>query len=276
MRRTVVLERSWKQREEEDQGAMSREVATQHLDAATWRELLAAPDAHDALLEHMRQGCEVCDAFLASQVDDLDGAVDRALLGLSRGQDEQDEAAPLDEVGWQRLRRRLPGRSGGVRRLVGLAAAVSLAIGAGTLLGLPSTPSWDGTKGGSSGPALEVAAAVQKRGDSFVRLDDGARLTRDAVLVFQATSTIEGPARLYLQRGQSAPVELGVTELEAGTHELRTDTGLLGVSLAGEQGQLSVWIVAAERPFSHEEAFRAIEAHGSPDLAAARVRVNVE
>jgi hypothetical protein len=224
------------------------------------------------LLAHLAEGCEACDAFLEGHLDDLDGAVDRLLLGLA-----PPPPAPLDELGWAKLRRRLPGRVAPSRRWAigaGLAAAVTVALGA-AVLG-PHKPAWNGLKGSSSGPNLEVAAAVRHGDNAFVRLDDRARLGNDAVLVFRADSSVEGPARIYLQRGSTTPVEIGETEVRSGTHEIRTDTGLLGVSLGGERGELTVWIVVGDGPFSNEAALQAIEARGTSDLATARVRVNVE
>lgn len=253
---------------------MSREIAMEHLDAASWKALREHPETQERLLAHLADGCEVCDAFLSSHLDELDGEVDRVLLSLA-----PPPAAPLDELGWMKLRRRLSGPVGPTRRWavgVGLAAAVTVALGA-VLLG-PRGPkmAWDGIKGSSRGPNLQVAAAVKQGDNAFVRLDDGARLGKDAVLVFRADSSVEGPARIYLQRGSTTPVEIGETEVRFGAHEIRTDTGLLGVSLGGEKGELSVWIVVGESPFSNESAIRAIEARGTVDLATARVMVNVE
>lgn len=252
---------------------MLREVPREHLDAAAWKALCDDPDAHGALLAHLADGCEVCDTFLATHVDEYDGAVDLALLALGPSRE-----APLDELGWIKLRRRLATRVAPGRRWavgVGLAAAVTLALGAALWRPSGSKPHWDGFKG-AGGPSLQVTAALKEGADAFVRLDNGARLTGDSVLVFRADSSLEGPARVYLQRGSSPPEEIGVTELRSGTHEIRTDTGLLGVSMEGERGELSVWIVVGEGPFTHEAALGAIESRGTSELATARVKVNVE
>ena len=254
---------------------MLRETARVHLDLASWKALRENPTAHGELMAHLAEGCETCDLFLATHVDEFDGVVDKTLLALS-GERE----APLDEVGWRKLRRRLSANTAPTRRWAmgaGLAAAITLTVGA--LYWAPHGPgprkTWDGLKG-AAGPNLEVAAALRKGDNAFVRLDDGAHLTKSAVLVFQADSSLEGPARIYLQRGSSTPVEIGETALSSGKHEIRTDTGLLGVSLEGERGDLSVWIVVGESPFSNEAAIHAIEARGTSELATARVKVNVE
>jgi hypothetical protein len=69
---------------------------------------------------------------------------------------------------------------------------------------------------------------------------------------------------------------VGQTALEAGTHELQTDTGILGVSLDGERGPVTVWVVVGEGPFSAADALHAIASHGSDALGVARVNVHVE
>lgn len=253
----------------------------QHLDATSWRALLEQASSggvstRDALVQHLSAGCEVCDAFLAAHVDDFDGELDRVLLRLTPV-----AQAPLDEVGWMRIRRRLKGGTAPIRRWIAvgsLAAAVTLVTGAVVLNSSshPENRTSNGIKGRVGGPMLEVAAALRTGDGAFVRLDDGAHLRRDAVLVFRAESSVDGLARIYLQRGSDPPTEIGEAELRAGTHEIRTDTGLLGVSLEGERGDLNVWIVVGDGPFSSEAAVRAIQSGGSAELATARVNVNVE
>jgi hypothetical protein len=252
---------------------------TRHLDARTWEALQADPKADPALFEHVASGCEQCDAVISSCVEPLDGALDAALLSLAPPSGEA-----LDELGWMRLRKQLkpaqPTR-GGQPFFIVFALAATLALTAGAVFtsgsgSLHRGP--DGLKGSSTtGPQLQLSAA-RKRGaaDSFVRLDDGAQLEQGSVLVFQATSSIEGPARVFLQRAGAPPSEVGQTALEAGTHELQTETGILGVSLDGERGAVTVWVVVGEGPFSASDALRAIERHGSAALGVARVNVRVE
>jgi hypothetical protein len=158
--------------------------------------------------------------------------------------------------------------------VLALAAGLVLAVGVGLKV-RSDAPSWNGMKG-SRGPGLELTAARKRLDDGFARLDDGARLQKDAVLVFRANSTIEGPARVYLQRGNAAPVEVGETALRAGPQEIQTDTGLLGVTLEGEHGDVAVWVVVGEAPFTGDAALNAINSLGTPELGVARVRVQVE
>lgn len=253
--------------------------ATRHLTAASWAALQADPASDRSLVEHVAAGCDECDQVIASQVDALDGELDRALLSLAPRAPQ-----PLDEVGWQRLRKSLRPKAP-VRRwfVAGAALAAMLSVFvARSVSTSPTSPTPasrpDGVKGstGSQGPQLQLAAARKRSTDSFVRLDDGASLSAGSVLVFQATSTIEGPARVFLQRSSGAPLEVGVTALKAGTHELQTDTGLLGVTLDGEQGDVTVWVVVGETPFSAEAAISAIGSKGSADLGVAQVHVHVE
>lgn len=241
-----------------------------HLTVETWKAMRAAPRDHQALLAHLEAGCDQCDEFLATQVDEFDGVTDQALLSLAPVSE-----APLDELGWRRLNKRLaqPPRRTALWAMGALAAAALLTVGGLALR--HESGGWNGLKG-SRGPALELAAARRKADNAFVRLDDGATLRNDSVLVFRATSTVDGPARVFLQRAHELPVEVGATELQAGTHELQNDTGLLGVTLEGEHGEVSVWVVAGETPFSRDAALSAIDSLGTPELGVARVKVHVE
>jgi hypothetical protein len=251
-----------------------RGSAERHLDAASWRALLEAPRPDGPLLEHLAAGCEVCDAFLATHVDELDGAVDRALLRLGPVR-----LGELDEVGWMRLQRRLG--AGAVRtrrRVIGAALAASLVVALGLSLVRPGKgQGWDGLKRSASmGPTLQLSAALRHSDQAFVRLDDGARLSAGAVLVLRATSSIDGPARVFLERAGQAPIEVGQVAMRAGTHELQTEAGLLGVTLEGERGEVRVWVVVGEAPFSAETALEAIASPHGGDVVAASIRVQVD
>src|SRR5689334_5581079 len=90
----------------------------QHLDEQTWALL----DANDPLAvrhfaAHLSHPCETCETFLAGQqtVDGLDGTVDAQSLPRID--------APLDEVGFARLRR----RQRGSQRWAVVAGAIAVA-----------------------------------------------------------------------------------------------------------------------------------------------------
>ncbi len=260
---------------------MSQSVAAgQHLTTETWKAMLADPDAHAAMFEHVAAGCEVCDAVLAATTDALDGQVDRALLSLQPRLQTQ----PLDELAWARFRKAnrtssvAPAASSG-RFLAGLVVALAAALVAIVSITPPTTSAaWNGLKGSSltTGPALSLQTALRQKDNTFLRLDDGTRVSPSSVMVFRATSSIEGPARVFLQRGSATPVEVGQTAVRAGTFDLQNDTGLLGVTLEGEVGEVSVWVVVGETPFSQQAAVTAITSGVFNELGVARVRLTVE
>lgn len=239
-----------------------------HLDAARWAALQATRD--DALLEHLASGCEACDAFLAA-LPGADGDIDRVLLSLAP------RAPSTDELAWARFRRRQqqPAR----RARVFAAAAALVALVAGGLLWRAEPPvpvdPWTGLKG-SGQDALELRAAVKGARGALTPIDDGQAVSSAAALVFQVRSPMAGPARLFIQRGDGLPVELTQLGLVQGAQELeRGDEGLLGFSLAGERGPVSVWLVAAEVPMSVDTALDAIKAGGDAGVVVAKLRVDV-
>lgn len=238
---------------------------TMHLDSATWAALQKDPKANAALIEHLAGGCDTCDEFIASRPE-LDGSVDRLLLALAPRAE-----APLDEVGFMRLRRAL--RQPRRFAMAAIAAALFVTVVGAWLASRPK-PIDDGTKGPSQ-PQIELAAAVRTP-SGFSRVDEGAEVRASSVLVLRARSTIDGPARVYLERlGSGELVEIAQVGLRAGLHDVENEQGLLGVTLEGEQGPLAVWVVAGESPVSPESAVAAIRSNGSPGLAVARVQVRV-
>lgn len=257
-----------------DQEPAAGHAGSPHLDGARWRALLAAERPDPALVEHLEAGCETCEAFLASHPDPLDGEVDRALLAVGPARE-----APLDELAWRRFTRRQEAPALRRRRLmVGLALAAGLLVSLGVSLGRPGKDAgWNGLKRSESmGPSLRLSAARRQSDQAFVRLDEGARVAPGSVLVLRATSSVDGPARVFLERAGQDPVEVGQSALKAGTHELVTEAGLLGVALDTEQGPVRVWVVVGEAPFGTDSALRAIRGQGGSDLAAASVLVRVE
>lgn len=247
---------------------------SEHLDAQRWKALQERRDP--ALLAHLDQGCETCDAFLES-VAGLEGEVDRALLALAP------RSPSTDELAWARLRRSQRARP--LTRFAAAAAALVL-IGAGTWAVLPPPPDSKPDPGlkGSAHARLELRAALKASNGTLTAIADGAKVSSSSALVFQVRSGVAGPARLYVQRGAAAPVELAQLGLVEGAQELEWDGAdesgepgkhLIGFSLAGERGPLSVWLVASEGPSSAEAALAAIRAGGGDGLAVAQVRVDV-
>ena len=242
-----------------------------HLTAERWKALLKRPEY--ALLAHVQEGCDTCDAFLAS-LPGLDGEVDRALLALAA------RPPSTDELAWARLRRRQ--RRAPLQRFATAAAAVALIAAVAVALST-SSPAPAGERGlkGSANAQLELRAALKSANGVLISVVEGARVPSIAVLVFQARSGLSGHARLFVQRDAAEPVELAQLGLVEGAQELEWDVEeggrkhLLGFSLSGERGPLTVWLVAAEAPSTASAALAAIRAGGGGGLAVAHVRVNV-
>jgi hypothetical protein len=216
-----------------------------HLDAQALHALAARePEAVAWFREHLAQPCEQCQAFLADTPGPglLDGQVDALLLRLAPAREEP----RLDEVGFARLRRALRGPALPWRRV---AAGLALAAGLAGLVVLyrpqahPSQEApWDGVKGVAR-LALELSLVAREPDGNLRRLDAGASVSDQDVLVLRYHATEAGEALLLQQRADATPELLGRFPLEAGTHDLSTPEGLLGVSLEGESGPLTLWLV---------------------------------
>jgi hypothetical protein len=217
-----------------------------HLDAQALRALAAkAPEAVAWFREHLASPCDTCEEFLAQHPDAdlLDGRVDALLLGLA-----PPRQAALDEVGWMRLKRQLR-TSAHLKRWMAVAGAVAACLLAVVLVPrLVKSPStgtdWDGVKG-SKRISLELAAVARSADGQLRRLDPGALVHAEDVLLLRYHATEAGTALLFQQAGDGAAELLGSFSLEAGTHDLGDPRGLTGISLTGEQGAVTLWLVAA-------------------------------
>ena len=234
-----------------------------HLDARTWAALQQADDPE--LRAHLAEGCDVCDAFL-STVPGLEARVDAALLSVGPAR------ARASELTWAKFKR------AGVfppRRWLAAAAAVLL-VGAAVALGWPRDPSTPEGLKGAPRSQLSLRGAFEPREGPLTFFDSGARVAASATVVVQAHSSVAGPARLFLQRGQGAPQELTSLEVTAGVQELaRADHSLLGVALHDEAGPVTLWLVAGEQPFDAADALAAIAGDDRRGLAVANLRVDV-
>jgi hypothetical protein len=244
---------------------------TRHLDGESWAKLQQQRD--DELLAHVDAGCTQCDEFLATV--GLEGEVDRTLLSLAP------RAPSTDELAWARFRRaqqQAGQRQGSPTRRVALAAAALVVLSAvGFALTRPARDDspWDGLKGSDSRGRLELRAALKTGSGSLKPIADGAAVPSTAALVFQVRSSVSGPARLFIQRGDGAPTELTQVGLVQGAQELEQGEGLLGFSLSGERGPVWVWLVAAETPMSAQTALEAIRLGGEAGVVVAKLRVDV-
>jgi len=253
-----------------------------HLDAQALSALATRePEAVAYFREHLASPCDTCEEFLAQHpgTDALDGQVDALLLSLAPRRE-----APVDEVGWMRLRKRLR-TSAHPRRWVGVAAAVAAGVLAVVLVPrLATRPAteqpWTGVKG-SSRIALELAAVARSAEGQLRRLDPGAAVPSEDVLVLRYHATEAGSALLFQQVGDGKPELLGDFSLQAGTHDLAGPQGLAGVSLSGEEGLVTLWLVAAPTgeelsPEKVQEALVGGTIRGAYPLSVARFDVFVQ
>ena len=234
---------------------------TVHLDAARWEALQKTPDPE--LLAHVEAGCDVCDEFLNS-LPSHGGEVDRALLSLAP------RAPSTDELAWARWRR----RQRAPRRAAAAAAALMVLSAAAWALWSEQPAKVNTGIKGSGRAQLELRAALRSPEGTLAIVDDGAKVSASAALVFQVRSGLAGPARFFVQRGEGAPVELAQFEVSEGAQELEAERGLLGFSLSGERGPLQLWLVVSETSISSEAALHAIR-DGDSDVSVAHVRVEV-
>ncbi|XXF80406.1 hypothetical protein P2318_11825 [Myxococcaceae bacterium GXIMD 01537] len=253
-----------------------------HLDADALRALAARePDAVAYFQEHLAAPCDACEEFLAQQPgpDLLDGQTDALLLALAPRAE-----APLDEVGYARLRKRMKAPAPHHRWLAAAAALAACVLGAVvvTQARAPVTTELPGNGiKGSNRISLELAVVARGPEGNLRRLDSGSGVPDADVLLLRYHATEAGTALLF-QQSQGGPVELlGRFSVEAGTHDLAGPQGLAGVSLAGESGPLALWLVgfpSGEEP-SPEEVRAALEAGGMPSvdaLSVARFDVHVQ
>ncbi|MDY7229748.1 hypothetical protein [Hyalangium rubrum] len=253
-----------------------------HLDANAMRALSARePEAVAYFREHLAAPCDTCEEFLAqsADTDGLDGQVDALLLGLAPRPE-----APRNEVGWMRLRRHLraPSRTG---RWAGAAAALAACLLAVVFVprliaSPPREAAWDGVKG-SNRIALELAVVARSAQGELRRLDFGASVLPDEVLLLRYHATEAGSALLFQQQEGGTPELLGAFSLQAGTHDLQGPQGLAGVSLTGESGAMTLWLVASAPgvELSEEQVRAALgngTAQGQNPLAIAQFDVFVQ
>jgi hypothetical protein len=219
-----------------------------HLDAEALRTLTASePESVAYFREHLAHPCEQCMEFLARTPGPglLDGQVDVLLLNLAPARREE---PPLDEVGYARVRRSLRAPSPGWRKVaVGVALAAGLAglvVLTQDRVPLPGreTAAWNGVKGVGQ-LALELSVVAREPSGQLRRMDPGATASEEEVLVLRYHATEAGGALLFQQREGTVPELLGQFPLQAGTHELEGAQGLVGLSLEGESGPLTVWLV---------------------------------
>lgn len=229
------------------------------LDAGT----LARPEAA-SLAAHLAAPCEACEAFLASRgrAGALDGAVDRALLGLA----PPPATAAGHDLEFARIQRALRPASRARRWLPGLAVAAALAVAglAGLRLARPPSPAgWDGEKGSAVQAVplrlrfLVVTPAVGGP-PTLERGLSGQDVPASASLQFQLE--LGRPAHVLLARagrGGGAPEVFLSTRLPAGRHVVSVDGRPAAYPLAALAGPQRFLALASESPLGPQDAARA-------------------
>lgn len=257
-----------------------------HLDTAVMRDLAdREPEAVAWFREHLASPCEACETFLATHTDPLDGRVDALLLQLAPA----DAAAEEDTAPVIPLRRPAPPRrfaapparywgwmAGALAASVVMVVMVPLVKGPGAPLDL----SPENLKG-SGRISLELAVVARGVDGGLRRLDPGAAVSKDEVLLVRYHATESGTALLYQQRENQPPELLGHFPLEAGTHDLAGPEGLAGVSLETDEGPLALVLVAfaAWEPATEADALAALgtdEASDSRPGTVSRFDVRVQ
>lgn len=212
------------------------------------------PEAVAYFATHLAHPCETCEAFLATHPGPglLDGQVDSLLLGLAPN---GASAPPLDEVGLARVRRALRAHRPAAGRWGMVAGGLAACLLAVVLLPRMRTADpagqegsaaeWTGEKGRLARIALELSVVARDSAGVLRRLDPGSSVKDSDVLLLRYHATEAGTALLFEQRQGAAPELLGHFPLVAGTHDLQGPQGLAGVSLAGEAGPVTLWLVGS-------------------------------
>ncbi len=241
-------------------------MSMRHLDDSALRALARRdPETIAHFAEHLAHPCDTCEAFLAEQAGPglLDGQVDALLLGLAP---RASADAPLDEVGLARIRRALRRPEPAARSWGLVAGGIAACLLAVMLLPRmraedPAVPSgtaarWTGAKGGAGRISLELSVVARDDQGALRRLDPDDPVTDSDVLLLRYHATEAGTALLFEQRQGEPPELLGHFPLEAGTHDLRGPQGLAGVSLSGEAGPVTLWLVGSAGEAPSEEVVK--------------------
>ncbi|MBZ4421792.1 hypothetical protein [Myxococcus sp. RHSTA-1-4] len=247
-----------------------------HLDAEGWRALQRKePEAVAYFARHLAAPCDVCEEFLAAEQEEdalgLEALADEA-LGEAAG------PAREDAVGWARLRRRL-----GAPRRAWLAGAVAAAVAAGlAVLVLPQVMRTETTPSqrikGTVPLVLELAAMAKLPNGETPPVRDDTVLPPEAVVLLHYHSS-EAADALLLREAPGLPTQvLGRYELEPGTNPLREGADLAGVSLEGEQGPVTLVLVAWPKGPGSREAVEQAAGQGAvpPDAVRARLHLRVD
>lgn len=247
-----------------------------HLDAASWRALQNhEPAAVAYFARHLAKPCEACEAFLAEAPgqEELDALTDEALVAAAGSPPRE------DSLGWERVRRRaFPSRArrwgAGLGALAAVAAAALVFLVVAPPMGRQVDSGRSERVKGGAPLVLELTAAAQLPGGSVLPVAEGQTLPPEAVVLLRYHVSEASEAVLVREVPGEAPEVLGRFSLEPGTHELEEASGLAGVSLEGEVGELSLALVAL--PPGTLSGGALDQAAGWPGAVVARVHFRVK
>ncbi|NMO22203.1 hypothetical protein HPC49_37070 [Pyxidicoccus fallax] len=255
-----------------------------HLDADAMSALARRePEAVAYFREHLARPCDTCEDFLATHAGPnlLDGQVDAALLAAGPVAQKAKEA-PLDEVGFARVRRGMKGSRPDIRRWGLAAGAIAACLLAVVVVprmraedpAVQAGTEWDGIKGPGGSIDLELAVVARGANGELRRLDPQSAVAESDVLLLRYHATEAGTALLFQQRAGQGPELLGRFPLEAGMHDLQGPQGLAGVSLEGESGPVTLWLVgSAGRQEPTPDTVREVLVGGSAARERSRLAV---
>lgn len=241
-----------------------------HLDPAAVARLQAGdPETVAYFQAHLAHSCPACEEYLAGpdrRLDWLDAEVDRLLFIHAAPQ-----PAAADPSGFQAVRRRL--RKGRWIRAVAAGAGLALAASVALLVVRPSPPGDGGVKGGARMPALELSAvAVDADGRPTPLAPGGAVSASSSVLL--RYRAVEPALAFLVVQGSGGPARaLGQLSLVAGTADLSDAAGPAAVSMAGESGRVTLWLVRGAR--GPEDAAALVEQGGRPGASLSAFPVDV-
>lgn len=246
---------------------------TPHLDAERWAALLEGrlpKEEARRLSEHLEEGCETCEAFLAEreEADPLDGWVDDALLELGPPPEVR-----RDDLAFERVRRAARRRPTGL--MVALGGAVALAAAVLLMVVVPAeVPSPQRLKGvgGETAPKLSLDVLATSPDGPPVPLAKNATVVAGSVLVFRVRLEKAACVQLWLRDDAGLEPLLDRPDcLDAGTHTLTSRRGdPLGLPV-DEAGELELWLT----PEVGVRALRRELRAGSPPPGADRFPLHV-
>jgi len=220
-----------------------------HLDPDSVARLQARdPDTVAHFRTHLGQSCPTCEEYLAGPdraLEWLDAEVDRLLFIHAA------PGAAEDLSGYGSVRRRLRrGRTAwALGAFAGLAAAsLAAVVVAGVVAGDRTPAADDGTNGvkgvGVQGTSsLELSAVAVDAEGKATPLSPGGTVSASASVLLRYRAAEPAQAFLVVEGSGGRVRALGRFSLAAGVADLGDGQGPAAVSMAGESGRVTLWLV---------------------------------